>query len=184
LLRVVEVVDAFTLKAEFGSVGALSGQTVLQVSFGFADLPVASLLWSDKNRPNRMPPRFLGYGDTDALFAPFPAPVPPFVSPYSYDLDPPKCVLLVLNTPNGATHTNHAWGESNLPNIFAKIILYPQFRLERNYPMIMMVPEVLQISQVQFLWLNPDHTPYQFHGKNWSCTLNFVVVEPQIQQGC
>jgi len=182
-LRVIEVVDAFRIHAEIGSVAPFIGAVNLPVSFCYGDAPVASLLWADRQRPNPLPPRFLGYTYQDALFDPS-VPIPPFVSPNSFDLEGPKYLLMVITDPNGATHTNHAWEQNNIPNVFAKVILYPQFRLERNYPMIMYVPSVVQVEKMHFIFLNPDHTPYQFHGKQWSCTLNMAVPEAQLEMTC
>ncbi len=181
-LRVVEVIDAFRLRAEIAGVSAFVGAVNLPVSFGMADPVTASLLWSDQARPNRLYPRFLGYGNQDALYNGSP---PVFVSPYSHDLDPPRSVLLVVDDPNGATHTNHAWGENNIPNVLGKIILYPQFRLERSLPMTMYLAEVVQVTRMHFLFVNPEnHTPYQFHGKNWSATINMTVTEAQAEMRC
>jgi hypothetical protein len=181
-LRVIEVLDAFRIRAEIGSVGSLVGAANLPVSFGMSGQPVVSLLWADQQRPNRLPHRFLGYSQQDALYRP--GVNPPFISPNAYDLDPPKYVLMVLTDPNGATHTSHAYQNSNIPNVFAKIIFYPQFRLERNFPMIMYIPQLYQITKVHFVFYNPDHTLYQFHNKDWSCTLNFVVAEAQADLVC
>lgn len=182
VVRVVEVVDAFSVKVEIGSVTQLVGAVNLAVSFGYADIVTPSLLWSDQQRPNRLYPRFLGYKDTDALYS---GGMPVLVGPYSYDLEPSRSVLMIITDPNGATHTNHAWQTNNIANVFAKIVLYPQFRLERNVPMVMYLPDVKQITKMHFLFVNPEyHTPYQFHGKQWSCTINFVVVEAQSETKC
>jgi hypothetical protein len=184
-LRVIEVVDAFTLRADIGSVAAFIGATNQAVSFGLADAPVASLLFSDQNRPNALPPRYLGYGNVDALFTPG-VPIPPFISPFSFDLSAPKYLLMVITEPNGSTHNNHAWKQSNIPNVFAKIILYPEWRLERNTLMNDFFPQVNTIDKVHFVFLNPDHTQYQFHGKNWSASITMVLAEAQLDSlgGC
>ena len=180
-LRVVEVVDAFTVRAEVGSVSALIGAAGLPVSMCMGDMVVASLLWADQQRPNELTPQFLGFVYQDVLFSPG---MTSFISPFNFCLDPPNHVLLVITDPNGSTHTNHAWQQSNIPNIFGKIILYPSLRLERNFPMIMYIPSVYQVEKMHFLWLNPNHRPYRFHGKNWSMTLNLVVAEAQIEMTC
>lgn len=181
-LRVIEVVDAFTIRAEVGSVTAFIGAAALPVSMCMGDMAVASLLWADRQRPNLLKPQFMGFEYKDVLFSP--GMPPPFVSPYAYCLDPPTHVLLVITEPNGATHTNHAWGQNNIPNIFAKLSLYPAFRFERSTPMIMYIPQVYQITKMHFLWLNPDHSLYCLHGKHWGLTLNFVVQESQLELTC
>jgi len=174
-LRVVEVVDALTFRADIGSVTALVGLAAQASVSCLANPVVSNLLLSSTKHPNVLPGRFLGLPQQDLLFSP--GVTPPFQSQFNVDLSAPKHLLLVLDTPQGATHTNHRWLQDNIPNVFAKIILYPQFRLERIYPMTMYVPQVEDLTSLKFRFLNPDHTPYQFHGQNWSVTICMYVPE-------
>lgn len=183
LLRVVAVTDAFTFDVDVGSVGALVGLVNEPVSTCLAGLIVSNLLWSDGKRAQSLPPRVMGFPAADVLFQ-AQIPQPPFISQFCFDLNPPGYVLLVIRTPYGATNVSHAWRQSNIPNVFAKIVLYPEYTLQRIYPMSMNLPQVDQITKVKFEFLNPDHTPYQFHGKEWSATLVFLVPEATSTLNC
>jgi len=181
-LRVIEVLDAFTVNVDRGT--AFPGAVFpLTVSYGMADPAIFSFLWSNLNaqRINQLYPRILGFAaSTDVLYSAQSV----INAPYEHDLDPAKTVLLQITVPSGTTHCNHTWGNNNLPSVW-KVILYPQFRLERNYPCILYVPDMVQITKMHFVWLNAEnHTPYQFHGKQWSMTLNLVVAEAQLEQVC
>jgi len=180
-LRVVEVVNAFRVRVEIAGVSALVGLVNAAVSFCYGDLVVSSLLFADQQKKNRLPPRMLGYGNQDALYSGSP---PVFISPFSYDLDYPRYVLLVITDPEGSTHQSHQSGQSVIPNVFAKILIFPQLRVERNYQMLLYLSEVKQVTHATFVFLNPDHTPFQMHGKNWSCTLTLVVAESQLELKC
>lgn len=193
VFRVVEVVNAFTVLFDIGTVSTLTTASNLAVSFGQADTMSLNFYYSGSSAdgnanplrqrlPNILYPKFLGFDYRDMLY---PGPwtqlsnMSMIKSPFRYNLNPANYLLMVLDQPSCRTHSNHAWGEKIQPNLFAKIILYPTFRLERNYPMIAYMSGVEPISQIQVRILNPEYTEYQFHGVNWSCTINFVMTETQ-----
>lgn len=130
----------------------------------------------------------LGYTNKcDALWNPT---VPTtWIPPACFMLDWPQYVLVELTEPNGATRNMHIWDEDathtdTLTRILAKVILYPQFRMERSFPFQMYLPDLRIINRVQVRILNPNHSLYRFHGKNWSFTLNFTAIEKSINQLC
>lgn len=132
-------------------------------------------------------PLTLGFNKCDYLWD----PVHPtsWIAPAMYCLDYPNYVLVELTQPTGATHNMHAWNTDTehtdtLTTILAKVILYPQFRMERSFPFHMIIPDMRVITRVQVRILNPDHTLYQFHNRQWSMTLVFAAVEKSINQLC
>lgn len=166
-VRVVEIVDALTFRVDLGSLtapGSFTGAT------GLYGNVIANLFFNSHNA-NSFPARYLGFPEEDQLWP------NRFCAPFSHNLAPPAYVLVYITQPDGATHNNHAFGESNISNVFAKIILYPQFRMERLLSFTMYLPQMVTVTDVGFLILNPDHTPYQFHGKDWSASVIFSIAE-------
>lgn len=183
-LRVVEVVDAFIFRVDPGVVTLGNAGSVCAERD-----PIWNIYFSE-SRPNQMYGRFFGFDNIDLLWdssfnQQFSLGNTLFKSSFNIDLSTPNYLLVVIDEPKGATHNNHAWGENNIPNVFAKIILYPEFRVERIYPMNMYMPEVQTIVHLKIRILNPDHTLYQFHGRNWSATLVFTIQEnTNLQLSC
>lgn len=172
---VQKVTDAFTVLLDLGTATApFAGAAALDVSFGLSGLTPVNLYWAYP-RKSRLPSKFVGFGAMDQTF------YDTAMSPFRAELCRVPYVLLCLPNLNGDTRNNHYWQSvqhtGNIPNVFAKVILYPEFRLERIYPMRMEFPATLNVDQVQFVFLNPDHSVYQLHGTEWSATLLLVVNE-------
>lgn len=136
---------------------------------------------------NNVMARTLGYTECDALWNV--SQPTTWIAPACYMLDWPQYLLVDLSEPNGATHNLHAWKDD--PNhtdtntrVLAKVILYPQYRMERSFPFHMVLPDLRIINRVQVRLLNPDHSLYQLHGRDWSMTLSFHAVEKSINQLC
>lgn len=129
----------------------------------------------------------LGFGRCDALWTEeYPTS---WLAPALYCLDYPNYVLVELTQPTGATHNMHPWSTDadhtdTLTNILAKVILYPQFRMERNFPFQMIIPDLRAINRVKIRILNPDHSLYRLHARNFSFTLVFHAVNKSINQLC
>jgi hypothetical protein len=99
--------------------------------------------------------------------------VAPFVAPHVHAMDHPDYVLVYLETGKPGTALIHrAGGRVTAP--FAKIILYPLFREERMVPRETILTSGESLSQVVLRFENPDGTPYNFHGADFSFTLNFI----------
>lgn len=164
-LRVTEVVTAFMFVVDMASVVGLADGAV-----GVSPASnVTSNLFFNSSLQNGIAPRMLGFPMVDQLSP------PPFCAPFAHDVAGPNHVLLVLAEPKGTTHNNHTFGTSNLQNVLAKIILYPQLRMERILSYTMYLPALEKLTKLGFSLLNPDHTPYQLHGKEWSCSVTFVA---------
>lgn len=169
-VRVVQILDAFTVRVDAGSIPT-AGLGADEPGSVCLNGLVSMNLYFDSSLQNAFPARYLGFPQVDQLWP------SSLCAPFCYNLSSPSYVLLCLTRPNGATHNNHAYKNSNIPNVFAKVILYPQFRLERPLSYTMYLSEMVEITEVGFLFLNPDHTPYQLHGKDWSSSLVFTVAE-------
>ena len=131
--------------------------------------------------------RTLGYIERDALWN---VNVPTtWIPPACYSLNWPSYVLVELGEPDGATHNSHAWQtDANHTDVhtrvLGKVLLYPEFRMERSFPYHMIIPDFRVVNRVRIRILNPDHSLYQFHGRNWSFTLVFHAIEKSINQLC
>jgi hypothetical protein len=129
----------------------------------------------------------LGFNKTDYLWNP--AEPTSWIAPALYSLDYPTYVLVEMTQPTGATHNMHPWNTDSehtdtISNVLAKVIIYPQFRMERNFPFTMIIPDLRIINRVQIRILNPNHSPYKLHGRNFSFTLVMQSVMKSINQLC
>ena len=129
----------------------------------------------------------LGFSKTDYLWN----PIEPtsWIAPALYSLDYPTYVLVEMTQPIGATHNMHPWNTDvdhtdTISNVLAKVIIYPQFRMERSFPFTMIIPDLRIINRVGIRILNPNHTPYKLHGRNFSFTLVMQSVMKGINQLC
>src|SRR5690606_9380422 len=96
---------------------------------------------------------------------------PLWVAPTSFNLDYPSFLLLTVAAPTGDYPTENPSGADNRTIILARISLYPQWRMERGVPMSLPLPGLKVLNRVRLALLNPDRTPYQLHGREWSLTL-------------
>ena len=98
--------------------------------------------------------------------------LPPIEAPFSHCLDHPDYVLMTFSESSGATFEHSYNGENK--SIFCKLSLYPLFREERMLPRDTSLLRSNMGSFTLSFW-NPDmKTPYQFHGTQFSFSLNFV----------
>jgi hypothetical protein len=131
--------------------------------------------------------RTLGYTECDALWNPLTPTT--WIPPACFMLDWPQYVLIEIVDPNGATHNLHTWRTApehfnTHTKILAKVILYPQYRLERSFPFHMIIPDLRIVSRVHIRILNPDMSLYKLHSRDWSWTLLLTAVEKTINQMC
>ena len=104
---------------------------------------------------------------------------PLLVAPNNHAVRYPDYILITLDNVKGSCFVQHRWRDDNLPNLFAKVILYPNFRLERLYAMRYTAAGTESVSRMHFKVLNSNHTLYQFHKVNWSMTLSISAAEKQ-----
>jgi hypothetical protein len=183
----VDAYNQFTV--ELGSIPAsvfspLPGPAV-NLCLRLSNAITTNLYFSCAN--NNVLARTLGFNECDYLWSPENPTT--WVAPALYCLDYPNYVLVELTQPMGATHNMHAWNTDathtdTLTAVLAKVILYPQFRMERSFPFHMNIPDLRVITRVQIRILNPDHSLYRLHNRDWSFTLVFHAVEKSINQLC
>jgi len=180
--RVTNVVSAFTFEVDIGSVtpaNLTAGSTSCACLAGAA---LTNLLLARRPNNNQLLNRIIGYTDDigDIMYTEL-----PFISDTCVNLDHVTYILLDILEPIGDSRAEHFSEEKgNKARIFAKIILYPQFRIERLYPMNMYIPETKKIMYLKMRILNPDHSLYQLHGQEWSATLVFLYPQKSAQLIC
>lgn len=165
--RVLQVPSAFTIVVDGASMGL---PDTFDASVCPSGIPFLNIFWNTSNT-TQLPPGLLGFRNTDALWTSGTV----LCAPFPYNLRPPDYVLVWVQDPAGTTHNTHTANGQTIPELLAKVVLYPNFRLERLYPLVMYLPQVKTITQMSFILLNPDHTPYQLHGKEWSGTICFAT---------
>lgn len=100
---------------------------------------------------------------------------PPYLAPHVHNLDHPDYVLITLTSANGGA-IEHTYNGSSR-NVFCKLTLYPLFREERMLPRD--APTVgPSMGRFTLGFHNPDWTPYQFHGAEFSFSLNLMIATP------
>ena len=101
--------------------------------------------------------------------------LPPFEAPHVHTLDHPDYVLLTFSESASTAFAHVHQGEHR--SIWCKLSLYPLFREERMLPR----DTALQngaLEEFTIAFWNPDlRTPYEFHGAEFSLSLNFVVAD-------
>ena len=105
-------------------------------------------------------------------------PAQTFVTPYSYNFEPPPYILLVCSTGHMSANVVSRSGEDlKGAGLMGKIVLYPPFKLERQYPIQLSGTGLGAVTSLTFTFLNPWHSPYRFNGRNWSMTL--MITSPR-----
>jgi hypothetical protein len=106
------------------------------------------------------------------------------IAPHECDFKPPEYLLMEMVAPTLSGRITHTSGGATHSSILAKIILFPEIRMERLYPMNQDALGCTQGSRVTLRLVNPDHSPYQLHGKTWSATLCLRISEPGASVPC
>jgi hypothetical protein len=101
--------------------------------------------------------------------------LPPFEAPATHSLDHPDYVLISLAESSGATLESSYGGETR--PVFCKLSLYPLFREERMLPRDTSLLRD-RLSRFTLRFLNPDFSPYRFHGAEFSFSLAFFSAVP------
>ena len=155
--------------------------------------PILNLYLSEECASTRLPgsielyhsikPMMLGFESGSVLWYSISESLP-IIGPNIYSLDHPDYLLVELAEPNESIVIQHSWKSDNNVRIFGKIVLAPEMRLERIYPIESLFQNPKLINQLKFRILNPNHTLYQMHGRDWSATLVFMVVGGSVNLGC
>ncbi len=108
----------------------------------------------------------------------------PFFAPNQFSLDPPDYLLVQLVKPNESKFIQHQYQSDTITSLFAKLVVYPPLRVERATPMETIFQGLKVVNQIHIRILTPDHRLYNFHGRNWSASLVFVVSATSGAQLC
>ena len=174
---VIAVADAFTFTIELGSVAL----PLASNCFASLETPILNLYFAPSPcQVNPIHPELFGFLPKDVLQSDAGAFDNLVIKSNSLIcLDPPPYLLLQVEFPNNMitknSHTN-AQNET-LSFILAKILIYPTLKFERITSTNAFIQEIGVINKMKLVLLNPDHTPYKFHGTNWSGSMVFLVPE-------
>lgn len=100
--------------------------------------------------------------------------IAPYNAPFVHAIDHPDYVLMYIEEGKQGTTIQHRSG-NNVTMPFAKIVLYPLFREERMIPKETTLASGESLTTLTVYFRNPDDSPYNFHGAEFSFTLNFIV---------
>lgn len=100
--------------------------------------------------------------------------LPPFQAPNCHNLDHPEYIIMMLDEAQNTT-LQHTSGETN-KSIFAKVVLYPLAREVGMMPKDASLVGTSNLSNYTLRFLNPDFTPYHFHGAEFSFSLTLIDV--------
>jgi len=177
---VVSIVDAFEFVIELGSVDCAATFTDNTTCYQNAQFPALNLFLAPANcQINPIKPIFLGFLPQDKLYimGESDSSLCCTTSTALVNLDLTPYLLLVAEFPSnlftGNSHTSP--DQQTMTQILAKIILYPNFRLERIMNFNGFIQGLENVSQIKLVLLTPDHKPYKMHNINWSGTLVFLV---------
>lgn len=175
-LPVVAVPDAFTFVVDMYGSAIVNGDTV------------AVCDWASQNASLNL---YLHGVPALAAVMGFPASAVfsgsdgELAAPHAYNFDGPPYLLWVIAEPSGSTFIRHPWRGSTRTDVFAKLILRNNtYAIERLYPMQKIVQGNHRMATLTMAVYNPDHTLYNFHGKDWSGTLTFVTSSTAGAQLC
>lgn len=174
--------------------GGNSDPTILtlRVPFvgGLADANTCFVVWSTSSpwnlnftSPKTIPPHVMGF-DAKAVQWGIDGSVrddagrrlSPFDAPNTHCFDHPDYVLMLLSLSDSATLEHCAAGQSG--SVFCKVTLYPLFREERMLPRDATLHR-RHVGRFTISFVNPDWSPYRFHGAHFSFSLNFFIPVPE-----
>lgn len=141
-------------------------------------------LCTDANMERSVPARILGaksgamqWGVDGACFTSDRVHrVAPLEMPYVHNLDHPDYVLMYLNEGKQGTLLKHTYGSSTTTPL-CKIVLYPLFREERMLPRDTTTISGESLSNFTVSFTNADGRPYNFHGAEFSFSLNLIQIQ-------
>ena len=176
---VTAVIDAFSFTAALpvGTTPALANGDVFAAQFAY-DPSTFNIYFPQSRSFNGIYPQIIGFDYLDLM-----APAP-FTSTTTVQLEPPPYLLLQILDVKSSAYIQHNYLGDNITNILAKLIFYPTYQMQRLYPMSLSFNGSEIITQLHFRWLTPNHQLYQFHNRNWSGTLQLVVLGESPALGC
>lgn len=184
--KVVTVIDAFCFVVDLGSV-PIGSLPLVGSCVSISEIPILNLYFgASPCQVNPIKPTLLSFLPEDVLYAPGSSSPLVVTGNTLFNLDQPPYVLLVVQFPGNLwTRNSHTNGKQDtIQYVLAKIILYPNFKIERIYPTSGFVQELNKATKLRLVLLNPDHTPYKFHNSDWSGTIVYLCPERQTFFGC
>ena len=181
ILHVSSIVDAFSFTVDMMTAFAAEAvEDDSEAKLIFTGLCKTSYLFHQRNKDPihsdpRVGPKRFGFHACDVLWTQECADQM-IISPFQYDLSHVTYLNICLESPT-LQHNYVQRDEGGHQNklILAKIILFPQVRMERLYPMSEQGLGLTNLSLIKLAVRNPDNTLYNFHGCDWSATLVFVI---------
>ena len=96
------------------------------------------------------------------------------LAPKRWCLDGPSYLLLEADVPHSSASNVHSYERSTRSEILAVLPLYHTgYKLERGAPMSKLCTGPVVLSSISFRLLNPDHSLYRLHGREWALTIVF-----------
>ena len=179
---VTAVPDAFTFEVVIGSV-TLPPTPFATTCTCIYDEPIFNLYFGPNVGVAPIRPAILGFC-ADAYYGFNSSPSTFILAPNIHELGQPPYILFLIKDPGAAsTFIQHQYQGDNIPDVFAKVILLP-FNLQRLYPMQILLQGIMVVTRLKIQILNPDHTLYHFHGKDWSATLTLITPTRSVNLNC
>lgn len=100
--------------------------------------------------------------------------IPPYVSTGSHNLDHVDFVFLRIREGNKST-LMQCETAGGVTSVWTKVALNPVYRNERHIGVDVSFPGGERLDTLTVEVLNPDLTPYHFHGAAWSLTVTFAT---------
>lgn len=109
----------------------------------------------------------------------------PLVAPMPAELEGPSYLLVQITAPEIASHFQHRYKSDLKVNLLGKVILHANpgcYKLERFlHVQGLFGGAYSMLTSFRIRLLNPNHTLYQLHNKNWSGTLHVTALQDRIQ---
>jgi hypothetical protein len=106
------------------------------------------------------------------------------LAPRHWNFEHPTYLLVELGLAHMSALISHRCGSDVKSNLMAKVLVSPQIRLERGYPMSKSGSGVSYITQLKVSIYNPWHSLYNFHGRDFSLTLVLGSAQRMLQLEC
>ena len=108
----------------------------------------------------------------------------PLIAPAQWNLEAPSYILIDLGLQHMSATITHRCGNSVMSQFFAKIVLYPNFKEVRQTPSQAIGTGVSVVSSLRLRLLNPWHTLYFTHGREWSITVILATGTKAVRAEC
>ena len=101
-----------------------------------------------------------------------------------WNLEPPPYLLLEFVLPHMSASIQHRFQDDLRTQLLGKVALYPQIRVERGYPLQKVGTGPSVLTQLHVRVLTPWHGLWQFHGREWSCSIVLAAQGTPVATHC